>query len=248
MAYSKLLASIIAGTNYTQDEIAQKCCELGVKVTREQINKLINNKSKPPKEDISRAIAKICNVDERRLVLEGYLDTAPKEVKDILETIRSFIYLSTISATSILGITDRNSINIIEEYLQKEPLADTLIEIIDAKEDSINVIENNFNMNIDFLGKEINIRNPNGIEIKDNGMSPLIEEGNKIVLDFSKKCDISDIVAYKPKNDENIKVRILSKCNNTFIMIPLNSKYHKEIYSKDDISILGKVDNVIKKI
>lgn len=248
MAYSKLLAKIIAETNYTQDEIAQKCCELGIKVTREQINKLVNNKSKPPKEDISRAIAKICNIDERKLVLEGYLDIAPKEVKDILETIRSYIYLSTISATSILGIKDRESITIIEDYLKNEPLADTLIEIIDAKEDSISFIENNFNMDINFLGKAISIKNPIGIDIKDNGMAPLIEEGNKIVLDFSKKCDISDIVAYKCKNDENIKVRILSKNNNTFIMIPLNSKYNMEIYSKEDITILGKVDNVIKKI
>ncbi len=248
MAYSKLLAKIIAETNYTQDEIAQKCCELGIKVTREQINKLVNNKSKPPKEDISRAIAKICNIDERKLVLEGYLDIAPKEVKDILETIRSYIYLSTISATSILGIKDRESITIIEDYLKNEPLADTLIEIIDAKEDSISFIENNFNMDINFLGKAISIKNPIGIDIKDNGMAPLIEEGNKIVLDFSKKCDISDIVAYKCKNDENIKVRILSKNNNTFIMIPLNSKYNREIYSKEDITILGKVDNVIKKI
>lgn len=179
MAYSKLLAKIIAETNYTQDEIAQKCCELGIKVTREQINKLVNNKSKPPKEDISRAIAKICNIDERKLVLEGYLDIAPKEVKDILETIRSYIYLSTISATSILGIKDRESITIIEDYLKNEPLADTLIEIIDAKEDSISFIENNFNMDINFLGKAISIKNPIGIDIKDNGMAPLIEEGIK---------------------------------------------------------------------
>lgn len=248
MAYSKLLASIIAETNYTQDEIAQKCCELGVKVTREQINKLVNNKSKPPKEDISRAIAKICNIDERKLVLEGYIDIAPKEVKNILETIRSYIYLSTISATSIFGIKDRKSIHILEDYLQKEPLANTLIELIDAKEDSIKFIENNFNMELDCLGKVISIKNPNGIEVKDNGMFPLIEEGNKIVLDFGKKCDISDIVAYKCKNEENIKVRILSKNNDTFIMIPLNKKYNREIYSKEDISIIGKVDNVIKKI
>ena len=248
MAYSKLLAKIIAETNYTQDEIAQKCCELGVKVRREKINALVNNRESPPDDEISRAIAKVCNVDERKLVLEGYIDTAPKEIKDILETIRNFIYLSTISATSILGITDRKSINIIEDYLKNEPLSDTLIELIDSKEDSIKFIENNFNMKINSLGKEISIKNPNGIEVKDNGMSPLIEEGNKIVLDFNKKCDISDIVAFKSKNDKDIKVRILSKNNDTFIMIPLNSKYDREIYSKEDISIIGKVDNVIKKI
>lgn len=248
MAYSKLLARIIAETNYTQDEIAQKCCELGIKVTREQINKLVNNKSKPPKENISRAIAKVCNVDERKLVLEGYLDSAPKEIRDILETIRNFIYISTISATSILSVTDRKSINLLEDYLQNEPLSDTLIELIDSKEDSIRFIENNFNMKINSLGKEISIKNPNGIEVKDNGMFPLIEEGNKIVLDFNKKYDISDVVAYNCKNDNNIKVRILSKNNDTFIMLPLNSKYDREIYSKKDINIIGKVDNVIKKI
>lgn len=248
MAYSKLLAKIIAETNYTQDEIAQKCCELGTKVTREQINKLVNNKTKPPKENISRAISKVCNVDERKLVLEGYIDTAPKEIQDILQTLRNFISLSSISATSLLGITDKDSINLLIEYLQNEPLSDTLIQLMDSKEDSMKLIENNFNIEINALGKEISIKNPSGIEIKDNGMSPLIEEGNKIVLDFNKKCDISDIVAFKSKNDKNIKVRILSKNNDTFIMIPLNSKYDREIYSKEDINIIGKVDNVIKKI
>ncbi len=104
MAYSKLLNIAIASTDYTQEEVAQECCKLGVKVSRSQINKWLNKKSKPPRAEVSRAIATVCNVDERKLVIEGYMENAPKEIQDLIKMIRNFAYSSTIAATSVLGI------------------------------------------------------------------------------------------------------------------------------------------------
>lgn len=247
MAYSKLLNKIISNTNYTQEEIAQKCCNLGVKLSREKVNALQNYRSKPPKYEVSRAIAKVCNADERLLVTEGYFDNAPEEVKQVLKDIQYFI--NTIALLTVTNLRNLNTedINQIQQYLEKETISETLIQIMEEKENSIKLFENNLNYSEDILGNTINFNVPYGIDITDNGMSPLIEKGNQVILNIKNNYDTSNIVAYQD-NKEHTKVRILTKVNNTLVMIPLNKNYKKEIYSTDDINILGEITKVIKDI
>lgn len=84
MSYSKVLKNIIADTNITQEELSNKCKELGAPISRVQINKIRNEKASAPEDKISRAIAKTCNVDDRELAIEGYLEKAPKEIIEFL--------------------------------------------------------------------------------------------------------------------------------------------------------------------
>ena len=88
MPYHKLLNNIIASTNYTAQEIINKCAEKGIKMNKAYMSKLRNNKVPPPSEDVSRVISKVCDVDERFLVLEGYIDKAPKEIKEAFVSIK----------------------------------------------------------------------------------------------------------------------------------------------------------------
>lgn len=247
MAYSKLLNKIISNTNYTQEEIAQKCCNLGAKLSREKVNALQNHRSKPPKYEVSRAIAKVCNADERLLVIEGYFDNAPEEVKQVLKDIQYFI--NTLALLTVTNLRNLNTedINQIQQCLEKETISETLIQIMEDKENSIKLFKNNLSYSEGILGNTINFNIPYGIDITDNGMSPLIEKGNQVILNIKDKYDTSNIVAYQD-NKERIKVRILTKVNNTLVMIPLNKNYKNEIYSPNEITFLGEITKVIKDI
>lgn len=92
-----MLNEIVAKTSYSQEEIANKCTELGVPISKSYMNKLLNNKLSAPKEEISRAIAKVCNADERLLVMEGYIDKAPKEVSEAFNSLRNIQMLFTLN-------------------------------------------------------------------------------------------------------------------------------------------------------
>lgn len=248
MSYSKLLNKVISNTDYTQEEIAQKCKELGVSISREKVNALQNNRSKPPKAEISRAIAKVCGIDERLLVAEGYFENAPEEVKEMLKSIQTFINtIALLISTKLCNLNDKD-IDTIERYFENEAISETLVQIMDERENSIELLKDNLNYSESILGTTINFELPSGITIEDNGMFPLIEEKNKIILEIHDKYNTSDIVAYKTKDNNTIKARTLSKVNSTFEMIPLNKKYNLEIYSQDDIIILGKIAQVIKDI
>ena len=83
MPYTKLLNNIIADSNLSYKFIAEKCTEMGTTIDPSYISKLLSGKCNVPSEKISRALANVCGYDERLLVLEGYLDIAPKEIKDI---------------------------------------------------------------------------------------------------------------------------------------------------------------------
>ncbi len=120
--------------------------------------------------------------------------------------------------------------------------------MLDFKEDAVEFIENDFSMKLEEYGKDIYFKNPIGVEITDDGMSPQISKNDKIILEFKKNYDIGDIVAYTTKKDKNIKVRTLTKNNDLFIMIPSNSNYSKELCPKDDIMVIGKVNQIIRKI
>ena len=84
-----MLRNVVANTNYTQEEICKRCTELGIKISKSYINKLLNNKQQAPTEEISRIIANVCNCDERLLVIEGYLDKAPKEIREVFISLKN---------------------------------------------------------------------------------------------------------------------------------------------------------------
>lgn len=249
MPYSKLLQKIIADTNYKNTDIIKKCKEeYNIVINETHFSKILNNHRKPPKEEVSRAIAKICNVDERILMLEGYIDKAPKEIQELFKNLQ--FNINTITSLLVSNIRDLedDKLKEIKKYLDTEYVANSIIYMLDKIDNSATLIKNNIEIDESLLNTNISFHIPQGIMITDNSMAPIIEEGNRVVLDFKKPCKISDFVAYKNNESENIKVRILTKNNNTYVMIPINKKYTQEIYSEQDIKILGKVSQVIKDL
>lgn len=251
MPYNVMLQKIIAEANYSQSDIIRECEKINIHIDKSNFNKILSGKRKPPKVEISKAIAKICNTDERRLILESYFDNAPEEIKQIFKNIQYMLYIVAIN------FIDNNQKEI-EEYigtiddikskLEKEPLSDILIQMLDNNNSNIDFINNNFEYIDCDLKKSLQLKDPLGIEVLDDGMSPMINSGDKITIELKNTYNTSDIVYYISKKDIAGKVRMFSKYNNTVIMLPLNQNYKIDIYNSNDIQIIGKVSNVIKSI
>ncbi len=245
MQYARMLNKILAEKGYKDADIIRLCREIGVNIDKGSFSKYINGIS-IPSEEKSRAIAKACNVDERILIIAGYLDKAPKEILDTFKTIRIMQKTGTMK---FLKIQDKIKLKDAEKIIEEDTLVDTIIDILDSKEKFIDFL------NKGFIYKKINssfnysvaLIEPQGIEIKDDAMSPIIQKGDKVTIDTKQNTyTTSDIVLVEYK--DKIYARYMYKVNDTLILSPINKAY-KEMYdSKDKIKVLGKVNNVIRKI
>lgn len=246
MPYYKILKKVIAESNLTNKEIAKKCCELGTNLTPSYISKLANNRMPAPSEEISRAIAKACDIDERLLIIEGYIDKAPKEILEIFNSIKR---MSLYSGLEILeNDIPKEALKEIEEIYNNEPISEFLLQILEANDlTDILIDENSISFNDNYNNIKLNLKEPISIPIKDNLMFPIVPEGSKITLEMKEKYNDGDILALKVKDNDNIIVRYTLFKNNKLVLNSINN--NKPItYNLDDVVILGKVSRVIKEI
>ncbi len=89
MNYTEMLNKLISESGMNQKEISMRCTELGEDVTTTYLSALKNTSGKMASDSISRVIAKACNAKHSEiLVVQAYLDRAPKIIIDFLEEIR----------------------------------------------------------------------------------------------------------------------------------------------------------------
>lgn len=241
MSYNKLLRKIFAESNFTQQELADKC-----NVSRSYIGALLNNRTPVPSEEISRAIAKACNVDERQLVLEGYLEKAPKEILDFFNFFKNL--------SSCFGINyfenkiDTNSLKILKERFAEETLNSFIITALEDNKNMEMPNKNMFELKTDNENVLINILSPFTVKVEDNSMYPLIKENDEVSLEMKNKYDNGDIVAFRINNEEKILVRQIVFLGKEIETITLNTKYKRDFYDKNKITIIGKVIKVTTNI
>lgn len=245
--YSKLLAKIIAESGLTIKEIAQKCNEIGNGIDVTRLSKLQNGRLDAPSEKVSRDIAKVCNANDRELVLEGYLEKAPKEV---IEAFLSIRYMTTISALSVLENTfDNNVLTYIQEELEKEPLAQFIISLIDKKATDVILDNEKIEFNVEKDKFNMILNNPSSLKVKDNSMYPIIPKDAEISLKIQNKYDNGDILAIKVNNKEDFIVRYVLFKNDSIVLTSLNNKdFEKLEYRKNEVTILGKIIKVTTDI
>lgn len=237
MSYTKKLQEIINKTKFTNVEIAKKCSELGVTVDRTYINKLYNGKTNPPKEEISKAIAKVCNANENELIFEGYLDRAPKEMIDVLQHIKK-----------ITNILFRNYLNKDLNKNTKGKAKDLSTFLVNSlaftETDAINITKNiSYAQN----NARTNLLNLLGRYINDDSMSPIIPQNAQVTFITKKEYSNGDIIAFINKNDkeanEYIRYFFIEKDN--VFLIPANQKFEKLTCKINEIEILGAVSSII---
>lgn len=249
MAYAKLLEKIINNTNYSNVDIANKCKELGVNVDRTYINKLLNNKSKPPKEEISRAISKVCGADERLLVLEGYIDKAPNEIVDTLKQIK---FLTSVAALNLFENNfSKNNQFFLEQLkveLDSEPLADFIISILDKKATDINFADTGIEFSEKNDNYNVTLTTPIELTVTDNSMFPLVPENAHISLKIKEEYKNGEIIALRFKGKDELLVRYIFYKDNDIMLTALNKDFEPIFCNKGDILIMGKVSKVITEI
>lgn len=247
MAYYKLLQRIIAKNNYTQNEIAKRCTELGTKVSRGYIGSLQSGKSNAPTEEVSRAIAKACNCDERLLVLEGYLDKAPKEIKQAFLSLKNTMMLYSIHMFE--NKIDKKTINEVKEKFEEEPLADFVLELIENGNNEI--ISKEIGIEIEAKNKNLicNLTKPISLKVEDNAMFPLIKENDEVTIEIKDRYINGDIIAVNVPDHKGVIIRQAVFLGRGVELVPLNKEYeHKTYNDKKDIIILGKVKKIITEI
>lgn len=249
MSYNKILKQYAVESGYNSTEIIEKCRENNMKIDKSYYSKILNGKLPAPSEEYSRTFAKIFEKDERVLILEGYLDKAPKEVTECLNKFKELLVRLSISS---LISNNLNNINL-EDVLNEIPTSTFMIEILDT---DINTIKNSNNL-IKFsdINKNKNETNINfnlskalAIPVEDNSMFPLIPKNSKIILELKEKYQNGDILAIKTKDFENAIVRYTLFNNENIILTSLNKDYETLTYKLKNIEILGKVNQVITNI
>ena len=241
--YSKLLTKIIAESGYTAKEIVQKCNDIGNGIDTTRLSKLQNGKLSAPSEKVSRDIARICNADERLLVMEGYLEKAPKEIIDLL------LYLKQITLPVALKVYEndftQDVLELIKEEYNKEPLSDFIVSLLDMGNNT-QIINKMTEIKATDDNIKLNLTEPISITVKDNSMYPKIPEGAKIILKIQNQYKNGDILAVRVNNEELIRYAIFN--NDTIILAPLNNKYETLTYNLKDIVISGRVTKTITDI
>lgn len=251
MPYSEVLAKMIQDSKLPIKEIANLCKEQGLNITPSYISQLKSGKVNPPSDEVSRAISKICGVDEEKLVIEAYLDKSPR---DILEYIQSTRFsMVTASLTMYENIFPPELLQELKQTLSNLSLADFILEINKSEQLSKSSVNNNiytseyhsddenFNLNISLI-------NPMGIPVKDNSMYPLIPEGSLITCELKDNYNDGDILYFKVIETNDFFIRKCFIQSENFIFIPLNTGYESLTIEKSNIQILGKVKKVIKEI
>lgn len=240
--YSKVLQKIIAEANITQEELSKKCKELNVPISRGQINAILNNRANAPTEDISRTIAKVCNVDERELVLEGYLEKAPCEFIEFLNKFQEQLFELSIGLLENKIEKDLKSI-LLEEY-KKQTLVQLILEILDNKD---TFVLNDTNLKIETLkdNKIINFEIPY-ITMEDNSMESKIPKNSKLKLIIPDKYKNGDIVLVEYNNTKYIRLAIFIGRN--VFLYPFNKDYQSFYLENNECKILAKINSVEIKL
>lgn len=259
MAYTVLLNKLIKDSELTIKEIAERCTAEGVKVTPAYISTLRNDKNnRTPSDEMSRALAKACKAkNENILVVEAYLEKAPKEFNNLMQLLRN------VMITSSMGFVENRVTSQqkkeAEEMFKQFPMSEFIVSLSnDVVKQS--VVKNKGTMSYK-VNTEINdmkitqtLSQAMGIPVSDDGMRPTINKENKVNFEWKEIKDYKtgDIVCFVEKdNKKGVMARqifIDDKSYKTITMLPINSEYSFKKYKVEDITIFGKVTQVISDI
>ena len=245
MSYLRVLKNMVADANITQNALSEKCKELNAPISRGQLNKLLAGKVPAPKEKVSRAIAQICNVDERELVLEGYLEKAPKELIDFLNVLQDT--LMQVGLNIMETKINEDNVELLKEMYRKETIVKTILGILDM-EKKFNIDTENFKTQIKNNELEFLIENTQFIQMEDDSMQEKIPKGSKIKLIIKEKYKNGDIILVKVRNEKKPIVRLAFFIGRDICLYALNKKYNSLYLKNGEYQIISGVSSVEIKV
>ena len=107
MDYKEHLQKLIKESNLTLREIADRCRELGQSIDPSYISKIQTGKLPPPSEEVSRVLAGVLGGDPTELIWHGYIEKAPKEIKQSLKNANPKFWIELVKD---LGVNEPDEI------------------------------------------------------------------------------------------------------------------------------------------
>lgn len=203
-----------------------------------------------PSEDVSRAIALACSKDSELLVLESYIEKAPKQIVNVLQLLRAST-MSTVLSMFTASVTKQEA-DIIKNKLYEMPLSEFIIQIgmVNITDmPSFSLSNNTYKIEDDNSTINIKLNDDLGIPMIDDSMEPTIMKNSLISFEQANEFKDKDMVAYLEKDKKEIIVRRFYKNGSYIIMSPDNrAKYEPKIYKEKEITILGKVNKIVVKL
>ncbi len=240
--YSKVLQKIIAEANITQEELSKKCKEINAPISRVQISAILNNRANPPSEEVSRAISKVCNVDDRELVLEGYLEKAPHEFIDFLNKFQEQLF--ELSFAQLENNFDKKTKKILLEEYKKETYVKLILELLDMQ-NNVNLYDNNFKIEDSDKNIIFNFEYPSYI-IEDDSMESKIPKDSKLKLKTQEKYKNGDILLIEYNNTKYVRLAIF--IGKSTFLYPFNNKYNSLFLDNEKFKIIAKVNSIEIKL
>lgn len=87
MKYHELLSKYIKESKLSLGEIVLRANKQNLRITKSYISKLKNGHKPPASEEVTRALAEVIGGDPEALVIAGYVDKAPPEIKQLLKQV-----------------------------------------------------------------------------------------------------------------------------------------------------------------
>ncbi len=244
MKYADLLDKLIQQSGITAKDLAKKCQDLGIDITPSYISLLRNKeKNRVPSEDVSIALAKALGKPDNYLVLEGYLEAAPIELKQAIE---NMYYQSFITAAWVTGTPlDKEQEQAIKAAIKQQPMADLILYISQSLKTE-NYDETFMSTKVE--GNTITLVMPQELNVEDNDMYPLMEKGNRAKLITKSEYDNGDIVVISLE-DNSIKFRKLQKISEELtLLLAFSPECETMSFDEKTMVIIGKVDSVTKRL
>ncbi|WPS85655.1 S24 family peptidase (plasmid) [Brevibacillus halotolerans] len=236
MTYAKLLSSYIEKSGLSLSQISTLLKERDFSTDKGYISKLQNGKVPPAGEDLSRALAEVTGNDSEKLVMEGYVEKAPIEVRPLLRWYidRWDYYVSIVFA----NIATNDEIS--EEPLQSE---DQLINKIKAMKNDLGILPMEAQLNfIITCYNQIVTDRPNCISalgqqdnILENHIRSTLANVKKLPMKIVELSDVQDDITKMRMGDD---ITVISpddsmsgsgiRANSKILCSFLNNKYEFE--------------------
>lgn len=91
MNYAGLLNNYIKESGLTLSVICQRLQENGISIDRSYLSKLKTGAKPPASDELSRAISEVTGGDPEALIIAGYIDKSPEELKKAIEELNNII-------------------------------------------------------------------------------------------------------------------------------------------------------------
>ena len=164
------------------------------------------------------------------------MDKAPEIIRDVFVEMKK--KSMRISMQVFQNKFDEKTLTELENIIEKEPLADFVLSIMNSEKydisDSIELNDKNYKMEM---------TEPMGITMDSDAMFPVIPQNAKVILKIEEEYKNGDILVVKI--GDKVVIREAFIYSNTVVLLPINTKYEMLTYDIKDIMILGKAKNVI---